>query len=186
MKTRLTAFHTKPRKPLSHHSHTSLKSSPFPSLKRNKPIRVAGKSDTATVKQEIQDVVREIVILRDGGCIARDQEWHESCGGYTKDGKLVLQADHLIERSNSATYAEPRLIVCVCKGLHGWKHFKKSNHDLYNQRMKELLPESRVRLWEQCEKDFWKPHRTSTMDWKLMLVALKQDLAKMQLSTPQP
>jgi hypothetical protein len=31
------------------------------------------------------------------------------------------QADHLTTRANSATYADTRLIVCACKGAHGWK-----------------------------------------------------------------
>ena len=65
--------------------------------------------------------MREIVIKRDGGCILRDIQGVSQCNGYRKDGKLILQADHLITRANSATYADTRLIVCVCKGHHGWK-----------------------------------------------------------------
>jgi hypothetical protein len=82
-------------------------------------------------------------------------------------------ADHLIERSNSATYADPRLVVCVCKGHHGWKHFKKSNHDRYNAIVRELLPPERVTLWDACEKNSWRPVRTSASDWALELAYLK-------------
>ena len=39
--------------------------------------------------------------------------------GFRNDGQLILQADHVITRANSATYAETHLIVCVCKGHHG-------------------------------------------------------------------
>ena len=39
---------------------------------KRKKIRVAGKSTTAQRKKEIQRLVREIVIKRDGGCILRD------------------------------------------------------------------------------------------------------------------
>lgn len=171
-----SGFKTKSRKPLR---RTSLKRGASPSLKKTK-LRKKGKSEVSTTKDKIQDVLRDIVILRDGGCIARDQEWHENCGGYTKDGKLVLQADHLIEKSNSETYAMIPLVICVCKGLHGWKHFKKSNHDLYNQRMKELLPESTIKLWEKMEADSWRPKKVGAYDWNLKLAELEQILKEMQ------
>jgi hypothetical protein len=79
------------------------------------------------VKQRIQDLVRDIVIKREGGCIFRGdvpnpEGWTiPTCNGFAKDGHLILQADHLITRANSATYADTRLIVCLCKGHHGWK-----------------------------------------------------------------
>lgn len=165
MKTRLTSFHTKPRKPLARAG----------SLKKTR-IRVVGKSDTAIVKKEIQAVLREIVMLRDKGCLLR----MERCGNELDAPGVVFQADHLIERSNSATYANPDLLVCLCKGCHGWKHFKKSNHDAYNAMVKEILPEHRVKLWEKCEAESW---RTSKMDWQLELTALRQILSKMRLST---
>jgi hypothetical protein len=63
-----------------------------------------GTSDTALIKDEIQNYVRAIVIIRDGGCIARNEPWH-TCSGYRNDGELILQADHLITRGNGATYA---------------------------------------------------------------------------------
>jgi hypothetical protein len=47
-----------------------------------------------------------IVILRDGGCILRDTPHASACNGYAKDGHLILQADHLITRANSATYGD--------------------------------------------------------------------------------
>jgi hypothetical protein len=89
--------------------------------------QLLGKNETSIVKREIQDVLREIVTKRDGDCIfsnlffKRDILGAPICGGYAKDGHLILQADHLITRANATTYAEPRLVVCVCKGHHGWK-----------------------------------------------------------------
>lgn len=144
-------------------------------LKRTK-LNVKGHSETSFVKQEIQDVVREIVIIRDGGCVLKDIYGIPQCNGYRKDGELVLQADHLITRANSATYADTRLIVCLCKGHHGWKEFHKEEYD---NLLKELLPIGRVRLWEKCQKDSWRPKKTGAFDWKLQLVALRQELSKL-------
>jgi hypothetical protein len=91
-------------------------------MKRTK-LNVVGTSDIAAIKREIQYVAREIVIARDGGCILRDLHYDgiPECNGYAKNGQLVLQADHLITRGNAATFADTRLIVCICKGHHGWK-----------------------------------------------------------------
>jgi hypothetical protein len=79
-------------------------------LEAKKRIRVAGVSDTAELKKEVQALVRDIVIIRDGGCLLADKTHLFSsfnlpqCGGYRKDGELILQADHLISRGNSATF----------------------------------------------------------------------------------
>jgi hypothetical protein len=59
-----------------------------------------GKNETSIVKREIQEVVREIVIRRDGGCFL---DHTGNCSGYAKDGHLILQANHLITRANAAT-----------------------------------------------------------------------------------
>lgn len=145
-------------------------------LKRKTKIKVVGDNDTATLKQEIQNLVREIVIKRDGGCIFRNEQGH-ICTGYAKDGHLVLQADHLISRSNSATYADTRLVVCVCKGIHGWKSVGENLRKAqYDERIKKILPTEIVALWERCEKDSWRPYRTSTQDWRIHIVALQQEL----------
>jgi len=133
-------------------------------------LRRKGKSETSKIKREIQRVLREIVILRDGGCVLRDIR---HCGGTPDNPDTVLQADHLIERSNSATYADPRLVVCVCKRCHGWKHFKKSNHDEYDEIIRSILPPERIRLWDLAREKSWKPAK---IDWKLEKVALEQEL----------
>jgi hypothetical protein len=90
----------------------------YTGLKTYTPLAKKGKSDVALIKDDIQAYCRDIVILRDGGCIFRNEPGHV-CSGFAKDGHLILQADHLITRANSATYADTRLIVCVCKGIHG-------------------------------------------------------------------
>jgi len=145
-------------------------------MKRTK-LRVKGVSETATLKEEIQDLVREIVIKRDGGCIFRDVYGVPQCNGYRKDGELILQADHLITRGNSATYADTRLVVCACKGHHGWKKYHKEQYDSV---VRTLLSKDRVELWERCEQDRWRPTPKRSSDWKLHILALKQELAKMK------
>jgi hypothetical protein len=49
----------------------------------------------------------------------------------------------------------------------------------YNALLKEhTLPADRVALWERCERDSWKPVRTGAYDWKIAIVALKQELTQ--------
>lgn len=52
-----------------------------------------------------------------------------SCNGFDKNRKIILQADHLTTRANSATFADTRLIVCVCKGHHGWKKWHQQEYE---------------------------------------------------------
>jgi hypothetical protein len=145
-------------------------------LKRTR-LRLKGVSETSEIKQEIQDTVRDIVILRDGGCVFRDSPHAPACNGYRADGELVLQADHLITRANSATYADTRLIVCVCKGHHGWKNWHQKE---YEALVRTLISPERVALWKRCEEDSWRPVRTGIYDWKLSLIALKRELDALQ------
>jgi len=105
-------------------------------MKRTR-LKVKGTSTTATVKQEIQDTLRAIVIARDGGCILRKVR---HCGGEL--GNAVLQADHLITRANSATYADSRLVVCLCRPCHGG--FKKWHEREYNALVKDKETEEIV------------------------------------------
>src|SRR5258708_5176717 len=81
---------------------------------RHKTLRVKGVSTASQLKEEIQALLRAIAIKRDRGCILRMER---DCGG--EIGQAVLQADHLISRSNSATFADERLVVCLCKSCHG-------------------------------------------------------------------
>lgn len=149
-------------------------------LRRVTPLRVKGHSDTATVKEEIQKTVRAIVIARDGGCIMRDLHYFDfpECGGYRKDGELILQADHLVTRSNSATFADTRLIVCVCKAHHGWKSVGSNLRKFrYDGIVRDLISEERVALWDRCEEESWKAVK---MNWQVELAAVKQELSMLQ------
>jgi hypothetical protein len=147
-------------------------------LQRRTPLRARGTSETSVVKERIQNLVRQIVVARDGGCILRGSFEVPPCGGYANDGHLVLQADHLVTRANSATYADTRLIVCVCKAHHGWKSVGGNRRkELYDAAVRAILPTDRAELWDRAETDSWRPTRVSATDWKIEEAALKQELA---------
>ena len=146
-------------------------------LRRNTPLRAKGKSDTAKLKNEIQSLLRSIVIIRDGGCILRNIR---HCGGTPNTPGVVLQADHLVTRANSATFADSRLVVCVCRSCHYWKSVGSNrNKAQYDALVKTIIESERVRLWERAEQDSWRPHRTSASDWRLEIAALRQELTRM-------
>jgi hypothetical protein len=139
-------------------------------------IRVVGHSDFGTTNQNIQNLLLAIVKIRDGGCILRNVPGHY-CNGFANDGHLILQADHLITRGNAATYGDSRLVVCVCKGAHGWKSVGSNvNKAQYDALVRTLLPAGRVKLWEACEADSWRTHRTTAYDWQMVEVALTAEL----------
>lgn len=140
-------------------------------MKRTK-LRVKGHSTTAELKKDIQALLRQIVIKRDGKC--------QRCGvEYGTEG-VVFQCDHLISRSNSATYADSRLCVLVCKPCHAWKSLGSNlRKKEYDQLMRSRLPRERVALWETCEERSWEARRTGAFDWKLAKIVLEQELSKM-------
>ena len=148
-------------------------------LKRGGKLRVVGVSDTSDKKNEIQRLVRLIVTTRDQGCILRKFRCGVTADVVEEEvvSETVIQADHLITRANSATYADTRLIVCLCKGCHGWKHW---NEKEYDRLVKSILSKERVELWEKCEMARHS-HQTKKMDWGLEIVALKQELKKLTI-----
>ena len=154
--------------------NSTFKIKPTTQMKRSK-LRLKSVSTTAQLKDDIQNLVREIVILKYDGCIFKKEKGH-ICTGYAKDGHLILQADHLLSRSNSATYADTRLIVCVCKGIHGWKSVGSNlRKEEYDNRVKKLLPKEVITLWEKAEKDR-RTHKAYKMDWNLEKVCLEKEL----------
>lgn len=153
---------------------------------RTKRVRIVGHGDTLDAKEEIQALLREIVILRDGGCILRDEVLQAryglpGCSGSRKDGTLIHQADHLESRGHAATYADSRLVVCVCKAHHGWKSVGENlRKEQYDAIVRTLLSPDRVALWDRCKAMNQGPTRGHTMYWKLELAALKQELRALQ------
>jgi hypothetical protein len=138
-------------------------------IQRKTPIARRGKSETSKCKARIQALLRQIVMKRDGGCILRDKR---HCGAILGATGHVFQADHLITRSNSATYADPRLVVCVCKSCHGWKSLGSNlRKKQYDELVRSILPPDRVALWDKAENESW---RATKVDWTLEELALQQ------------
>lgn len=141
-------------------------------LKTRSGLRMRGVSDTSVLKEEIQAILREIVIIRDGGCWLRNFPQAGKCGGYRKsDGQLILQYEHLHTRANMASFADPRLGVCICQRHHIF--WKPQNSDLYNDLAEEFIGPENTKVWEAVKNDH-SPHK---IDLKLELIALKQYLA---------
>ena len=134
-------------------------------------------SDSSVSKENIQALVRACVILRDGGCILRHYPEAGSCGGYRNDGELILQAEHLITRANSATYGDLRNIVCLCRNHHGyWKpQYSKKYWDI----IKKHLGARGWAWYERAEADS-ASHKTHKMDWKLVEIDVKMQLKRLQ------
>lgn len=151
-------------------------------LARYSKLKMRSDSDTSLLKERIQDTLRLLVMLRDGGCILRNVYGIPGCNGHKKNGELVLQADHLITRANSATYADSRLVVCVCKGHHGWKKYHENQ---YNEVVKKVIEPERVLLWEKCEAERWRATPMGAYDWKLSLIVLERELVALG-GTPLP
>ena len=149
-------------------------------MKRTK-LRVKGTSTTAQLKDDIQATLREIVILRDGGCWLRNYKervtpQYRECGGWRKDGGLILQAEHLHSRSNANSFSDSRLVVCCCQRHH--IYYKPQFSDEYNALAREFIGEENARLWDRVRDDR-SPHK---QDLQLELLVLKQELKKLQES----
>jgi hypothetical protein len=164
-------FYTKPRKPLK---RTPLKSKKV--FSRKSKLRIEGHSTSSQQKRDIQALVRFIVCYRDGGCVLRDLR---NCGGeaVVEGEKIIsnrtIQADHILTRANSATFADTRLIVCICSGCHMWKKYHENEYnDLIR---KEVFTPAQNILWDKAEK-FRQAHKTYKPDWAMELVALRKEL----------
>lgn len=141
-------------------------------------LRVAGHSTTSELKREIQSVLREIVILRDGGCVLRNyidemRSNYRDCGPYKKDGNLVLQAEHLHSRSNANSFSDSRLVICLCQRHHFY--YKKQYPEEYYKIVRRQIGQERSELLDKIQQDY-SAHK---VDLKLELVGLRQELKKL-------
>jgi len=148
---------------------------------RRTPLRTKGQNPTALMKEKIQAILREIVILRDKGCIMRHYKneinpQYRECGGYRKDGELILQAEHLHTRANASSFSDTRLVICLCQRHH--IYYKPQHSDEYYRIVKKHIGQVRVKLLEAVQND-----RTAhKVDLALALVVLKQELQKLSTS----
>lgn len=161
---------------------TPLKRSSKP-LKRTR-LRVKGHSTTAQLKEEIQSVLRDIVILRDGGCFLRNYKGfinpkYQSCGGRRGDGELILQAEHLHSRGSAHSFSDSRLVVCCCQRHH--IYYKKEFPDEYYKIARMFIGEERSNLLTKVQED----HTPHKVDLKLELLALKTEYRKLSTGFPQ-
>lgn len=164
--------------PIQRHSSLSRNSS---MTRAKRTMRYRHPSETNYIKERIQEELREIVIFRDGGCILRHTPQAGPCNGFKKDGTLVLQADHLETRANAASYADPRLVVCLCPGHHGG--FKKWNKEKYDAIVRTLISPERVALWDAVHAARYQAKRNTTYDWRMELIALVQERVALQRGT---
>lgn len=178
-----TGFKIKPRKPLKRSGFKMKKPSEiFDSgfkyvgkpLRQTK-LRKIGQSSTAKLKREIQALLRLLVIARDKRCIMSPHILH--------DQNQILQADHLITRSNNATYADSRLVVCICKDCHDWKSGSKEAKEEYDKIVKRLISSERSQLWEKMEAEQHKVCIKGDYEWKQEIEKLKKELENYKQET---
>lgn len=138
------------------------KRKPTKPLKRTR-LRVKGHSTTAQLKDQIQSTARKIVIIRDDGCLLKD------------DGRCteILQCEHLITRSNTKTFADLRNLICLCTYHHLF--YKKQHSRMYWDRVREKIGEQRWAWLKRVEEDRT-PYK---VDLKLELLALEQEYKKL-------
>jgi len=150
-------------------------------------LKAQSSQTSAVLKTEIQALLREIAILRDGGCVLRDvpKTWITKCrgtvdiphcNGYNKNGEYVLQFDHLNSRRFNVSFANPDLGVCVCRGHHGWK---KWNEEIYNEIIRTIIGPERCASWDRAAADRATYHMDSG-DWAKVKAGLEQALDNMR------
>lgn len=129
---------------------------------------------TKELKKEIQALLRDIVILRDGGCLLRHFPETGACGKYKQDGTLILQAEHLNSRTHSGTFGDTRNCVCLCQRHH--IYWKPQNSERYWQLIEEILPKERWDWYQRAKQDT----KAYKVDWVLVKLGLIQELKKLQ------
>jgi hypothetical protein len=149
-------------------------------MKRS-PLRSHGKSETAKCKVRIQELLRQLALIRDGGCVLFDAAGTGNipyCHSQdTKDGHMVMQYDHLNSRQFNVSYADLRLGVILCQGHHKWKHSSKRNEKEYDALVRQIIGPERATLWDRVENDR-KTYAMSAWDWAKVEIALTKDLAE--------
>lgn len=138
-------------------------------LKRTK-LRVAGTSTTAELKKDIQALLREIALKIYGTCVLSKYPETGACGSYTRAGNLILQAEHLNSRSNTATFGDMRNIVLLCQRHH--IYWKPQNSQKYWELIEKVIGKERWDWYLRAKED----KRPYKVDLKLIKIALEQEL----------
>lgn len=144
---------------------------------RKSVLRKLGKSPVSVQKRKIQALLRQIVMIRDKGCVLAQIR----CNRRIEDAGVVWQADHLLSRSNAATFGDSRLVVLVCQPCHAWKSLGSNLRKAeYDRLVRTLLPKERVSLWDMAEIDAGR-HKGVKMDWTLVEISLQKELDMLTL-----
>lgn len=137
---------------------TAWKKKPAAKKGRKKKAETSG-----TIKKRIQSLLRANAINRDGTCVLSRYTDAGCCSGRRSDGELILQAEHLVGRSNSASYADMDNIVLLCLGHHFY--FKKQHGAIYWDLIRKIIGEERWKKVQEWERDHT-PHRFTKYDWE--------------------
>lgn len=138
-------------------------------LRRTK-LRLVGHSTTTELKADIQALLRELAIKTYGTCVLSKYPETGKCGSYTKSGNLILQAEHLNGRSNTATFGDMRNIVLLCQRHH--IYWKPQNSEKYWELIRKIIGEERWNWYKRASED----RKAYKIDLKLVKLALEQDL----------
>jgi hypothetical protein len=152
-------------------------------LPKKKPTGMTGGKprivapSVSQLKKMIQARLREKAIERDRTCVVAQhapllpQNWLV-CGSYRKDGELIVQAEHLVGRANSASYADMDNIILLCQRHHFY--FKTQHPMLYWEIVRlHIGPDrwAKVQAWESDHT----PHHMVAADWRSALANLNVD-----------
>lgn len=151
-------------------------------MKRSGKLRPKSLSDTAILKDLIQGHLRHLARVRDGGCIFRHYEEEAGkCGGYaSRQGHLILQAEHLVTRSNSVSYSDMRNIICICPYHH--LYFKQQHGIVYWEIVERHIGPERWAWVKRVEADK-RPYRYYLSDWQKIEAELRIEVAKNPLTS---
>src|ERR1035437_8265071 len=119
---------------------------------RKTSLHLVGYSTATELKTEIQAILRQIVIIRDGGCWLRHYSQSGACSGYRNDGTLILQAEHLHTRASAQSFSDSRLVVCICRHHH--IHWKPQHSAEYNDLAEQFIRKERSALWTRVREDY--------------------------------
>ena len=87
-------------------------------------------------------------------------------------------------QANAATYADSRLVVCVCVGHHGWKSVGgNARKKLYDEVVRSRLTPERVELWDACERDHGAPTALASTSGSSEVV-LTAELVALKAASP--
>lgn len=140
-------------------------------LKRT-PLAKKSKSPSAVLKDDIQALLRKIVIKRDGGCVLRNRKECGNCGWNDKNDNLILQAEHLVTRGSSNYFGDLRNIVCLCVFHH--TIFKPQYSFKYWNAIEQVIGKDRWNWFKRAEAD----NRPYKVDMKLVKLDLENTLKK--------